>query len=438
MNKRDDHHAGVGSRLRLIPHTERWRRRTRIALYSHDTMGLGHMRRNLLIAQALMRTPSPPIILMIAGAREAGALPIPPGVDCLTLPAFGKDTEGRTCSRHLEIHHSELAALRSRTIAAAIDTFKPDVLIVDKVPRGAGHELDATLRNLSEHGLTRCVLGLRDVLDDAETVRREWREAKTEETINESYDAVWVYGDAALYNPVREYGFSREVAAKVRFTGYLDQRLRLLASAQDDGNPGLDLPDGRIALCLVGGGQDGSELAEAFAQTTLPADMTGVLLTGPYLPAESRQRVLRAAERSNQLRVVEFLTEPSSLLRRADRVISMGGYNTVNEILSFRKTALVVPRIKPRLEQRIRAERLRDLGLLDMLPPDRLSPQALGDWLQRDLPTPPSVHDRFNWKGLDNLPGLVDELLAAPPWKVRHYFPEPENPHATENLYATC
>ncbi len=431
MNKRDDHHAGVGSRLRLVPHAERWHRRTRIALYSHDTMGLGHMRRNLLIAQTLIRAPSPPIILMIAGAREAGALPIPPGVDCLTLPAFGKDQDGRTCSRHLEILPSELTALRSRTIAAAVDAYKPHVMIVDKVPRGAGHELDLTLKNLSEQGLTRCVLGLRDVLDDAETVRREWREARTEETIHHYYDAVWVYGDSALYDPVREYGFSQEVADKVRFTGYLDQRLRLHASAPDAANPSLDLPEGRIALCQLGGGQDGALLAEAFVQTPLPDDMTGVLLTGPYLPAESRQRVLHAADHNNKLRVVEFLTEPSWLLRRADRVISMGGYNTVNEILSFRKTALVVPRVKPRLEQRIRAERLRDLGLLDMLLPQELSPQALGDWLHRDLPTPPSVHDRFNWKGLDNLPGLVDELLAAPPWKVRHYFPEPENLHAT-------
>lgn len=430
MNKRDDH-SGTGNRLRLVPHAERWHRGTRIVLYSHDTMGLGHMRRNLLIAQTLVRSPSPPIILMIAGAREAGSLPIPPGVDCLTLPAFGKDQEGRSCSRHLEILPSELASLRSRTIAAAVEAFRPDVMIVDKVPRGAGHELDLTLKSVSEHGLTRCVLGLRDILDDAETVRREWREAKTEETIQQFYDAVWVYGDSRLYDPVREYGFSREVADKIRFTGYLDQRLRVHALHENDAFPGLDLPGGRIVLCQLGGGQDGSELAEAFVHTPLPADMTGVLLTGPYLPADARHRVLREAQRNDRLRVVEFLTEPSSLLRRADRVISMGGYNSVNEILSFRKTAMIVPRVKPRLEQRIRAERLRDLGLLDMLLPDELSPQALGDWLHRDLPVPPSVHDRFNWKGLDNLPGLVDELLAAPPWKVRHFFPEPENLHAT-------
>ena len=65
------------------PYFESRPRRRRVALYSHDTMGLGHMRRNLLIAQTLVRSPSPPVVLMASGARESGRLPLPPGVDCL-------------------------------------------------------------------------------------------------------------------------------------------------------------------------------------------------------------------------------------------------------------------------------------------------------------------------------------------------------------------
>jgi predicted glycosyltransferase len=386
-------------------------------------MGLGHMRRNLLIAQTLMRCPSPPVILMIAGAREAGALPLPPGVDCLTLPSLGKDPEGRACSRNLDLNLSALLTLRSRTIAAALDAFEPDVLIVDKVPRGAGHELDASLEAIRSHGLTRCVLGLRDVLDDPETVRREWREDEIDEIINTCYDAVWVYGDPTLYDPVREYGLSLEVAGKVRFTGYLDQRSRLQASGSgEDPLARLGLPDGRLILCQVGGGQDGAALAEAFVRARLPEDANGLLLAGPYLPADVRDRVLQVAAHRPRLRVLEFLTEPSRLLCRADRVIAMGGYNTVCEVLSFRKTALIVPRIHPRREQIIRAERLRDLGLVDMLHPDNLSARALSEWLSRDIPTPPPVQSLFNWDGPANLPRLLDELIAAPPCKVRRHF----------------
>ena len=70
-------------------------RHRRVALYSHDTMGIGHMRRNLLIAQALAHGPQPVSILMVAGAREVSAFGLPPGVDCLTLPSLFKDDKGQ-------------------------------------------------------------------------------------------------------------------------------------------------------------------------------------------------------------------------------------------------------------------------------------------------------------------------------------------------------
>src|SRR5262245_35394626 len=55
--------------------------RPRVLLYSHDTMGIGHVRRNLLIAQALTAPPVSATVLLVAGAREAGAFSLPPDVD---------------------------------------------------------------------------------------------------------------------------------------------------------------------------------------------------------------------------------------------------------------------------------------------------------------------------------------------------------------------
>jgi len=71
------------------------RRKCRVALYSHDAMGIGHVRRNLLIAEALIATSRCTSALIIAGAREAAAFSLPAGVDCLTLPSVGKDQTGR-------------------------------------------------------------------------------------------------------------------------------------------------------------------------------------------------------------------------------------------------------------------------------------------------------------------------------------------------------
>jgi predicted glycosyltransferase len=404
-------------------------RKPRIALYSHDTMGLGHMRRNLLIAQALSSAPLGASVLMVAGACQISKFTLPPGVDCLSLPSLCKNSEGEYGSRNLDVSLQEMSALRARTISAALQGFQPDILVVDNVPRGAVRELDQTLAAL--RGRTRLILGLRDVLDAPERVRREWERAENFQTIRDYYDAVWVYGDRALYDLVREYDFPADVAAKTRFVGYLDQRARLQSTERGtpDALAALELPAGRLVVCSVGGGQDGVELAEAFANAELPRNHNGVLLTGPFMPAGARRRLEDAAARSPRLRVIEFVNEPLHLLTRADRLISMGGYNTSCEVLSLGIPALVVPRVTPRVEQLLRAERFRALGLADMLHPKRLTPEAISDWLARG-PAHASTRWRVDLDGLSRLPLLAEEALASRPPLAGEAFTEGGFRHA--------
>src|SRR2546427_11139203 len=253
----------------------------RVALYSQGMVGFGHIRRNASIAQALRGSALQPAIMMIAEAWQAGALLLPEGVDCVTLPALRREADGAYNPRFLlDVSDQDLIALRTRVIRSAIEVFDPDVMIVDYLPLGVAGELATTLDRLRTRGNTRCVLGLREVLYDGETVRRTWADRATMDAIQNFYDAVWIYGDPAVFDPVREYGLGPDVAAKARYTGYLDQRPRLeLAAGQADPMVA-SLPPGRLALCLVGGGHDGQALAEAFLQADLPEDMTGVLVTG--------------------------------------------------------------------------------------------------------------------------------------------------------------
>jgi len=382
-------------------------------------MGLGHMRRNLLLAQALQRSRLHAVVLMIAGAREASLLTAAAGVDCVSLPSLRKDEDGQYHPRHLEVSLADLLTLRAKTAGAALEAFAPDVLVVDTVPRGALRELDPVLETLRSRRRTRVVLGLRDVLDDPATLQREWASAQNQEAVRRYYDAVWVYGDPAVYDPVREYAFAPDVAAKARYTGYLDQRVRLtFGGEEDDGKDpiaALGLSPGRLALCLVGGGQDGAVLAQAFEGAELPPDTNGVLITGPCMPDEVRRRLARRAAQRPGRRVVSFMSEPTRLLRAADHVVAMGGYNTVCEVLSFGKPALIVPRVKPRREQLIRAERLQALGLLDVLHPEDLSPAALTHWLARGRTPVRPAREHIDFNGLSRVPRLLVDLLGCQP-----------------------
>lgn len=353
-------------------------RHLRIALYSHDTMGLGHMRRNLLLAETLAAAPERPAVLLISGSREISRFPLPRGVDCLSLPSLYKDSQSRYHARSLDVPVQELVAVRSTAIAAALEAFRPDVFIVDNVPRGAQHELDRALARLRQAGRTRCILGLRDVLDEPEQVQREWTRSGNVDVIRRHFEAIWVYGDAQVNDVAQEYGFPRDIASRVTYTGYLDQRGRSTAELLA---PEASRDESKLVLCMVGGGQDGSVLAEAFAAAPFPDDHRAMLVTGPMMSDACRARVNALAERNPRLEVATFADEPSHLIRRAAAVIAMGGYNTVCDILTYAPRALIVPRVHPREEQLIRAERLAARGLLDVLHPSHCTPEALAQWV---------------------------------------------------------
>jgi predicted glycosyltransferase len=389
-------------------------RRSRVALYSHDTMGLGHRRRNLLVAHALAGAPLHASTLLVVGAAASVAWPQPPGSDCLSLPALRKEPDGRYGSRSLDLSLATMVGLRSSAIRAALSSFEPDVLIVDNVPDGALGELLPTLQHLKQRGRTRCVLGLRDVLDDPAATREEWRRKGHVGTVGTYYDAVWVYSDPYVCDPIRHCGLA-PLADRVRYTGYLDHRRWLeIAEPGGDALGRLRLPPGRLALCVVGGGQDGDALAEAFADAELPEGCHGLVVTGPFMPEDVRARLRARLERRPRLRVLPGVGEPARFIAMADRVIAMAGYNTVGEILSFGKEALLVPRIKPRSEQLTRAERLRELGLVDLLHPTELSPAALGAWLARTPARRAKASDVVDMRGLSRLPEFLADALASP------------------------
>lgn len=395
--------------LHLVPPS----RRLRIALYSHDALGLGHLRRNLALATAFTADERCPDVLLFAGALESTDFARPDGCDLVTLPSLRKDDDGQYAARQLSFDLAEVVALRSTILASALTAFVPDVLIVDKHPLGAFDELLPALQALRANGRTKIVLGLRDILDDPATSIAEWEAAGATEAIDTFFDQIWVYGDPTVYDCVAAYQLPPQVAAKVVYTGYLG-----------DGRSGDQvveevLPDTEFVLGMVGGGQDGGVLAEAFAAMPVPARHHGVLVTGPQMAGPDRERVFAAAGGRGDMTVLDSVADGEQWIQAAAAVVTMGGYNTVCEVLASGTPGLVVPRVAPRLEQLVRAERLAAIGALDMLHPDDLSPAALGGWaavaVHRSARRPTSV----DLGGLARLPALVAELTGVTDLAVR-------------------
>ena len=393
----------------------------RVAFYSHDTVGLGHVRRNIALAAALVRTECPTDVLLITGNPEAAALPRPANTDIVTLPTVAKDSTGGYCSRSLRLALSHVLDMRAAVTEAAVLSFRPDLLVVDKVPLGVGRELLSTLNMLRDdpQRRTSVVLGLREILDDPVSAVRDWTRAQSTRVIEDYYDAVWVYGDRRVYDPVVEYGLPSQVAGKVSYTGYLadDRDAGLLLPTMDSLVPPSAPPRQPYLLCMVGGGQDGFELSRTFVRTALPAGYRGVVICGPFMPPGERRQIHAAAAARADMVVYDFVSSVKSFLDGATAVVSMAGYNTVCEIVASGRRALLVPRTWPRLEQRIRAQRLAELGLVDMLPADELGADRLARWLstavaERATATARGARAEIDTGGLHRVPELAAELIA--------------------------
>ena len=384
----------------------------RIAFYSHDTMGLGHVRRNLLLAEALTSRDASTTALLVSGVHLGAAFRMPPSVDCITLPALTKhDDDGTYGSRHLAVPLTRMTRLRMRTMRAALKAFDPDLVVIDNVPRGAMGEAEPALAALKARGRARVVLGLRDVLDEPEVVAREWRRSGHHEAIARYYDQVWVYGDPAIYDVAHECGFPSSTRCRLEYVGYLDRR-RPRRPVEAEATAALPR---EFALCLTGGGQDGSLLALAFARARTRR-YPRVVIGGPFLPDATRQELRALARTDPDLHVLDFVSDATSLIERASRVVTMGGYNTVCEALAYSKPTLIVPREWPRREQAIRAERLAAVGLADILPWPEISDQAIRRWLEA---APSHRGVAMNFGALERVAELVTGLLGVrrqPAW----------------------
>ncbi len=391
------------------------RRHPRIVLYSHDTLGFGHLRRNLLLAAALRRCSSQPEILLIAGMREAGAFEIPAGVDCLTLPAYSKGSDGQYQPRDLGKDLGELTNLRACIIKAAIKNFEPNLLVVDNVPRGAQSELDSTLQYLrASNSGARIVLGLRDVIDTPSTVRKQWLRQRNFEAIRDFYDEVWVYGDPLIYDLIDDCQFGEDIRRKAVYTGFLDQSIRLESHAARPSCKAVLGEDSRpYVLCAVGGGKDGGALCEAFCAVTLPAGHRGILVTGSQMGKDQRRVIQDMAAANPDITMVDFVREPIALMHGAAGIVSMGGYNTVCEVLSLDRPALIVPRVAPRQEQWLRAKMLEAHSLIDSLHPEQLNAERLSQWMASLQARPEAVaRSVIDLNGLDRVSELADQFLS--------------------------
>ena len=359
----------------------------RLVTYSHDGYGLGHLRRTSNIAARFVEDALGSTALMLTGCPVGNVFPLPEGVDFIKVPSLIKVDTGVYDPLGLRIGRQKAKAIRASTILSAVTHFKPHLFLVDHVPAGIKGELLATLRML--RGLDNppvIVLGLRDIIDAPSVVCELWRKEMTYQTIRKYYDEVFIYGCKDTFDAALHYRINAELPGRVRYCGYVCSEEPVKSSEQV--REELRLRRRKLVVVTTGGGHDGYPLMqscmEAFRLVGRVPPFEAVFITGPLMDPAQREQ-LRAQARGLGVRVITSVEDPPSFINAADLVITMGGYNSLCEVISLRRKALVVPRLGPRAEQRMRARLFQEKGLIDALDPREASAKSLAERVMVDL-----------------------------------------------------
>jgi len=137
------------------------------------------------------------------------------------------------------------------------------------------------------------------------------------------------------------------------------------------------------------------------------------LIEGPLLPQDERSAIRAMCAALPNVKLVPFDPDYAAVVRAADVVVSMGGYNSVVEAVSFGKRPVIVPRLPGALEQKLRAEGFARRGLAQMVSPESLSAATLWAAIDAELERSVSVPNSLNLDGVTTIASALADLPVS-------------------------
>lgn len=387
----------------------------KVLIYCQYLLGMGHLFRSARIASGLA---GHEVVLLAGGPAVSIQLPdhvrlvrqrglrSTASFDALLPCEPGDDLE-------------TVKAERSAQLLEIMESFRPDVLLIEQYPFGRGmfrFELEPCLEGIraGRFGRVKVACSVRDVL----SVRRDpgkW-EAKVKRRMGQDFDAVLVHGDPALLPMDRTFSSLDQLDAPIHYTGYVAPENENVPRSVLRKRLGLD-GDARIVVAGFGAGRVGANIAEclvdAFAQDELPG-MTLLLFAGPLAGAAHLEALRTRAKGLPRVKIELFSPHFVSYVFAADCVVAMGGYNTCMDILSAGVPALLCP-LEGEPEQSLRCSTFEQHGLCDVLHPEQYYPGELAQCLMRKINNPKVLQSRFipDLDGVRKTVRLLEQIVSG-------------------------
>ncbi|UCD79427.1 MAG: glycosyl transferase [Desulfobacterales bacterium] len=384
----------------------------KIIQYCQHVLGIGHLFRSLEIARALS---DHEVVLVTGGPRVDTNLPA--HVREIRLPDLQMNPEFKGLySSQKNTPLDQIKEQRQRRLFELFEKEKPAVFLVELFPFGRKafrFEIDPVLQAIGDKRLPACrvVCSVRDILVEKEDAAKH--ELRAVETLNRYFAAVLVHADPKLAQISETFARFDEIKIPVIYTGYIARRPSPDAGAKMRRR----LQIGRDEILIVasaGGGNVGAPLLEAvidaFDRLQVKNRPYLKVFTGPYLDQDEFSRLQRLA--GDDVEINKFSPDFVSYMAAADLSVSMGGYNTTMNILATGIPALVWPFPQNR-EQRMRAERLDQMGILKVVADEDLEPDRLADIMARVVSTADRVPAGIDLNGAANTAAWIEKLKIA-------------------------
>jgi predicted glycosyltransferase len=401
-----------------------------VLMYSPDSIGLGHMRRNSAIAAELSRTHPGISNLLLVGSSAGVFFDLPEGTDCIKLPSILKTDKNEWAPKSLKVPHAVARNLRSRLIEETAASFAPDVFLVDHVPSGIWDELLPTLKSLrADPNGPRLVLGLRDILGAPEDIRERWAADGIYDLIDKHYDRILIYGSPDVFPACEYYGLRERFADRIAYCGFIHFGGEL--QSQQAARVKVGAASRPLVVMTAGGGHDAFPMMrfvlDALCANAAKPDFDLVVVTGPLMPSQHRVGIDALCLKAGATCLVST-SELGSYLSAADAVITMGGYNTVMEAIAVGVPTIVVPRTGPSAEQRLRAKLFSALGLVQYVDTEWHTPGELVAALEAALSTRRRNISALAFEGLHTAAMEISSLISA----KKQVSQRPEMVHTVE------
>ena len=338
----------------------------KILFYCQSSLGIGHTIRSLRIAEGLSQSFD---VHYLDGGERIPNLEFPPAIDRIELPAIVSDPDFNTVRAvDPELDVDSAIALRRNIILEALERLEPEIVLVELYPFGRGRfraELDPLLERAKNRG-SKTVCSVRDILTKRSD--RDHFERKVVKRMNQFFDLLLVHSDPDFQRLDDTFGRLDDVDAEICYTGYVVPEIAA-RTPQDE----------QTIIASIGGGRFGHELAEAVVNAAgLLADRIPhqfQLYTGPFCPSKVVDHLRRLACDCRNLQIERFTPDLHQKLMAADLSISMGGYNTMMNVIATGVRAMIMGCTNNGgMDQVERVTKLAGLGAIEAIAPGDLEP----------------------------------------------------------------